>query len=53
MDLFLIEVYLLERVLYLLNPLNETLENGKKNTGKVLERSGKFVSPKMREPCCW
>ena len=47
---FLIGVYLLNRVLYLLNSLNETL----KNSGKwkeILEKSGKFVSPQMWEPC--
>ena len=37
---FLIEVYLLNRILYLLNPLNETLKKileMEKNTGKVRE----------------
>ena len=40
---FLIEVYLLNIFLYLLNLLNKILENGKQNTGKVRV----FVSPKM------
>ena len=35
------------RFLYLLTSLNETMENRK----KILEKSGKFVSPKMWEPC--
>ena len=34
------EVYLLNRFLYLLNSSNKTLK-------KILEKSGKFVSPKL------
>ena len=34
---FSIEMYLLNRFLYLLNSLDKTLENGNKNTGKVME----------------
>ena len=43
---FLIEMYLLNRFLYILNSLNTKLENGK----KVLEKSWKYVSPKIWEP---
>ena len=42
----LIEVYLLNRFLYLLKSLNKTLQNRR----KILEKSGKFVSPRMWEP---
>ena len=52
---FLFEVYLLNKFLYLLNSLNKTLKNTgklkKKYTGKVGGKSGKYVSPKMFEPC--
>ena len=46
--LLLIEVYVLNWFIYFLNSLNaeKILENGK----KILEKSWKFVSPKMWEP---
>ena len=50
---FLIEVYLLNRFLHLLNSLNETLIKYwkmEKNTEKIREKSGNFVSFKMWEP---
>ena len=43
--IFKFHVYLLNRILYLLNSLNKTLENEK----KMLEKLEKFVSPKMWE----
>ena len=51
--LFIIEVYLFNRFLYLLNSLNETLKKywkWKENTGIVREKLGKFGSLKMWEP---
>ena len=46
----LIEVYLLNGILYLLNTSNKTLKKYWKMEKKIREKSGKFVSPKMWEP---
>ena len=46
---FLIEVYLLNRFFYLLNSLNEMPRKYWK-WRKILEKPGKFVSPKMWKP---
>ena len=44
------EVYLLNKFLYLLNSLNKTLKKYWKIEKNILEKSGKFVSPKIWEP---
>ena len=38
------------RFLYLLNSLNKMLKKILENGKKILEKSGKFVSPKVWEP---
>ena len=40
----------INRFLYFLNSLNDTLKKLLENGRKILEKSGKFISPKMWEP---
>ena len=42
-------MYLLNKFLYFLNSLNKTQKNTG-NVNKILEKSRKFISPKMWEP---